>query len=105
LEAWAFHRSVRLDFTRLGKPTDNSHVESFNRRLRDECRNVHQVTSLADARAKLEAWWVDYNQQRPHGSVGHSAPSESVTPWVSTNGSLKRPNSNFEPSRFGTNVP
>jgi putative transposase len=30
LEAWAFYRGVQLDFTRPGKPTDNSHIESFN---------------------------------------------------------------------------
>lgn len=85
LEAWAFYRSVQLDFTRPGKPTDNSHIESFNGRLRDECLNVHQFTSLADAQAKLEAWRVDYNQRRPHGSLGHLTPSEFVT-----QGQLKR---------------
>jgi putative transposase len=79
LEAWAFYRGVQLDFTRPGKPTDNSHIESFNGRLQDECLNVQQFLSLADARAKLEAWRVDYNQQRPHGSLGHLTPSEFVT--------------------------
>jgi putative transposase len=38
------------------KPTDNAFVESFNGRLRDECRNAHWFLSLADARAKIEAW-------------------------------------------------
>jgi putative transposase len=28
LEAWAFYRGVPLDFTRSGKPTDNSHIDS-----------------------------------------------------------------------------
>jgi putative transposase len=35
--------------------------------------------SLADAQAKLETWRVDYNQQRPHGSLGQLTPSEFVT--------------------------
>lgn len=78
LEAWAFYRGVQLDFTRPGKPTDNSHIESFNGRLRDECLNVQQFTSLADAQAKLEAWRVDYNQARPHGSLGHLTPREFI---------------------------
>jgi putative transposase len=76
LEAWAFYRGVQLDFTRPGKPTDNSHLESFNGRLRDECLNVQQFLSLADAQGKLETWRVDYNQGRPHGSLGHLTPSE-----------------------------
>jgi putative transposase len=76
LEAWAFYRGVQLDFTRPGKPTDNSHIESFNGRLRDECLNVHQFLSLADAGAKLERWRRDYNEQRPHSSLGYLTPSE-----------------------------
>lgn len=79
LAAWAFDRGVQLDSNRPGKPTDNSHIESFNDRLRDECLNVQQFFSLADARAKLETWRVDYNQQRPHGSLGQLTPSEFVT--------------------------
>lgn len=76
LEAWAFYRGVQLDFTRPGKPTDNSHIESFNGRLRDECLNVHQFLWLADAQDRLNAWRVDYNQHRPHSSLGNLTPSE-----------------------------
>jgi putative transposase len=76
LEDWAYARGVALDFTRPGKPTDNGHIESFNGRLRDEFLNVHQFASLADVRARLEAWRVDYNEQRPHGSLGHLTPRE-----------------------------
>jgi putative transposase len=78
LEAWAFHRGVQLDFTRPGKPTDNSHIESFNGRLRDECLNVHPFLSLADAQTKLDAWRHDYNDRRPHGSLGHLTPNEFI---------------------------
>jgi putative transposase len=78
LEAWAFYRGVALDFTRPGKPTDNSHIESFNGRLRDEHLNVHQFLSLADAQAKIGAWRHDYNDRRPHGSLGHLTPNEFI---------------------------
>ena len=78
LEDWAWRRGVALDFTRPGKPTDNGHIESFNGRLQDECLNVQQFTSLADAKKKIEAWRCDYNQVRPHGSLGHLTPAEFV---------------------------
>ncbi len=77
-EEWAWRRSVKLDFIRPGKPMENGHIESFNGRLRDECLNVNQFLSLADARAKIEAWRVDYNQRRPHSSLGHLTPSEFI---------------------------
>ena len=78
LEDWAYRRGVQLDFIRPGKPVENAFIESFNGRLRDECLNVHQFASLADAQAVLEAWRLDYNTRRPHSSLGHLTPSEFV---------------------------
>ena len=76
LDEWAWQRGVQLDFIRPGKPVENGLVESFNGRLRDECLNVTEFTSLEHARATLTRWQDDYNQQRPHGSLGHLTPSE-----------------------------
>jgi putative transposase len=76
LEDWAYRRGVQLDFIRPGKPVENAFIESFNGRLRDECLNVHQFASIEDARTKIEAWRVDYNQRRPHSSLGHLTPNE-----------------------------
>lgn len=78
LEAWVWERGVKLDFTHPGKPTENGHIESFNGRLRDECLNVNQFLSLADAKHKLDTWQWDYNTHRPHGSLGHLTPTEYV---------------------------
>ena len=78
LEEWAWRRGVRLDFIRPGKPIEDGYIESFNGLLRDECLNVNQFMSLDDARAKIEAWRVDYNQCRPDSSLGHLTPSEFI---------------------------
>jgi putative transposase len=48
----------------------NAFIESFNGRLRDECLNLNWFRNLADARQIVEAWRLDYNQARPHGSLG-----------------------------------
>lgn len=76
LEDWAYRRRVQLDFIRPSKPVENAFIESFNGRLRDECLNVHQVLSLDEARTIIEAWRLDYNQHRPHSSLGHLTPNE-----------------------------
>jgi len=76
LDAWAYEHRVKLDFIRPGKPVDNCFIESFNARLRDECFNANVFTSLADARRKIEAWRIDYNETRPHSSLGDRSPSE-----------------------------
>lgn len=79
LEDWAYRRGIQLDFIRPGKPVENAFIESFNGRLRDECLNVHQFASLAEAQAVLDAWRLDYNTRRPHSSLGHLTPSEFVS--------------------------
>ena len=78
LEDWAYRRGVQLDFIRPGKPVENAFIESFNGRLRDGCLNVHQFTSMAEAQHIIEAWRFDYNQRRPHSSIGHLTPNEFV---------------------------
>ena len=76
LDRWAYEQRVELAFSRPGKPTDNAYIEAFNGRLRQECLNQHWFLSLADARAKIEAWRKAYNETRPHGSLGWGTPSE-----------------------------
>lgn len=41
VDLWAYHLKVEMDFSRLGTPTYNAHIESFNGTLRDECLNVN----------------------------------------------------------------
>ena len=74
LDLWAYQKNVILDFSRPGKPTDNAYIESFNGSFRAECLNTHWFMSLDDAREKLEAWRVDYNEVRPHSAIGNNSP-------------------------------
>ena len=74
LAAWSEQQRVRLQFIEPGKPTQNAFIESFNGRLREECLNANWFLSLADARRKIAAWQRDYNEQRPHSSLGYVPP-------------------------------
>jgi putative transposase len=76
LDRWAYENQVQLQFSRPGKPTDNAYIEAFNGRLREECLNQHWFLSLRDAREKIEAWRIGYNESRPHGSLGWLTPAE-----------------------------
>ena len=76
MELWAYQHAIHLDFIRPGRPVDNSYIESFNGRLRDECLNVEIFLSLADARQKLGLWLEDYNHRRPHSSLADRTPAE-----------------------------
>lgn len=74
LDLWAYQKDVVLDFSRPGKPTDNSFIESFNGKFRAECLNTHWFLTLDDARQKMELWRRDYNEVRPHSAIGNKAP-------------------------------
>jgi putative transposase len=69
MDAWSYQYGVQLEFIRPGKPVDNSYIESFNGRLRDECLNVEAFFDLPDVREKLSRWRLDYNQVRPHSAL------------------------------------
>ena len=76
LDEWAYKQNVKLRFSRPGKPVDNAYIESFNGRLRDECLNQHWFLSLDHARKIVNEWRMDYNEDRPHSSLGNLSPNE-----------------------------
>lgn len=77
-DAWAHQHKINIDFIRPGKPTENGFIESFNGKLRDECLNTSWFSSLAEARQVVEDWRKEYNEARPHSSLGDLAPAEYV---------------------------
>jgi putative transposase len=60
--------------SRLGKPSDYGFIEAFNSKFRAECLNAHWFISLGDARDKLDALRSDYNEVRPHSTIGYNVP-------------------------------
>jgi putative transposase len=74
--AWCVERKIELVHIQPGKPTQNARVESFNGRLRDECLTVSWFQNLFDAKNKIAAWRKEYNEERPHSSLGYKTPNE-----------------------------
>jgi len=80
LDVWAYEQGVKLHFIAPGKPLQNAFIESFNGKMRDECLNEHWFLTLAEARETIEAWRRDYNEVRPHSSLGNQTPKEFTGP-------------------------
>ena len=76
LDLWANANGVRLDFSRPGKPTENALIESLNGCFRQECLNQEWFLSLSDARRKVKARRMDYDEVRAHSSIGTLVPRE-----------------------------
>jgi len=76
VDEWAYRNGVKLNYIRPGKPVENAFAESFIGRLRDECLNENWFITLKDAREAIEAWRIDYNENRPHSSLKYLSPME-----------------------------
>ena len=78
MDDWAHVGRVSLAFTRPRKPTDNGRCESFNVRLRDECLNMHEFKNIEKAQRVIEVWRCNYNEKKPHISLGNLTPDAYV---------------------------
>jgi len=78
MDRWADRCHVKLSFIQPGTPQQNGFIESFNGKLREECLNEELFYDLADAQTKIEAWRTDYNEHRPHRSLGQRTPAEFI---------------------------
>lgn len=91
-DAWAYARGVKLLFIQPGRPVQNCFIESFNGTLRDECLNAHWFRTIGEARRTIEAFRQDYNEVRPHSSLGNLSPR---TVWNRSLGSARTPESSL----------
>ena len=71
---WIAHSGIATVLNDPGKPWQNGTDESFNGKLRDECLNEEVFANLAEARAVIERWRLDYNHVRPHSAHGGLTP-------------------------------
>jgi len=72
--AWCVERKIQLVHIEPGRPMQNGRAESLQGKFRDECLNVSWFRNLWEAREKVETWRREYNQVRPHSSLGYQTP-------------------------------
>ena len=78
---WLNRLDVKTLFIELGSPWENGYIESFNGKLRDELLNREIFTTLLEAKVLIENWRREYNQFRPHSSLGYRPPApEAIQP-------------------------
>ena len=72
---WLGSLGVRTLFIEPGSPWENGYIESFNGKLRDELLNREIFTTLTEAKVLIADWRKEYNQVRPHSSLGYRPPA------------------------------
>ncbi|MFM8457777.1 MAG: IS3 family transposase [Chthoniobacterales bacterium] len=76
IQDWMEKALIKRIYITPGSPWENGHIESFHDKLRDECLNRELFGSLLEARVILESWRIEYNESRPHSSLGYQTPAE-----------------------------
>jgi len=72
---WLARLGVKTLFIEPGSPWENGYIESFNGKLRDELLNREIFYTLTEAKVLIEQWRKEYNQVRPHSSLGYRPPA------------------------------
>ena len=84
VRGWLNRLGVKTLFIEPGSPWENGYIESFNGKLRDELLNREVFDTLTEAKVLLERWRREYNQVRPHSSLGYRPPAPEAVLTVAT---------------------
>ena len=92
LREWLARIDVGTLYIEPGSPWENGFCESFNGKLRDERLNGEIFYTLTEARVLIEMWRREYNQIRPHSSLGQQPPApETWRPAEAASATLRQP--------------
>jgi putative transposase len=83
IQDWLKEKQVKSIYITPGSPWENGHIESFHGKLRDELLNREIFGSLLEAKVLVESHRIEYNQNRPHSSLGYHTPDEAAQSWQS----------------------
>ncbi len=79
IKKWLKKKHVETLYIEPGSPWENGYVESFNGKLRDEILNRELFYSVKEAKFIVEDWRLEYNNHRPHSSLGYMTPAAYAT--------------------------
>lgn len=72
---WCERHDITVVYIQPGKPQQNGFVERFNGSFRREFLDAYLFETLSQVREMAWVWMLDYNDERPHESLGDLPPA------------------------------
>ena len=82
---WCRFSGTGTSYIEPGSPWENPFVESFGSRMRDEVLSTEQFDTLLEAQVLIGDWKHQYNNYRPHSSLGWLSPVAYAMAWKAEN--------------------
>jgi putative transposase len=82
---WLMQANIDTAHIDPGKPWQNGSNESFNGKFRDECLSMQWFKNRTDAKILIENFRREYNEIRPHSSLGQLTPIQFKQTLSTTN--------------------
>lgn len=76
VQDWLVKNGCRTIYIEPGSPWENPYIESFHGTFRRECLDRYAFVSGREAQEIVAAWRQEYNEHRPHSSLGYMTPAE-----------------------------
>lgn len=76
LREWLAAARIETLYIEPGAPWENGYAESFNSKVRDELLEREEFGSVLEARVLGQEYQREYNEVRPHSSLGYRTPAE-----------------------------
>jgi putative transposase len=72
---------IKLEFIYYNTPEQNGHIESFHKTLKKEYLWSQDFKNYQEAEIAIAEAFKDYNEDRPHSSLGYKTPYEFLSYW------------------------
>ncbi|MCC7449844.1 MAG: transposase family protein [Anaerolineae bacterium] len=76
IQEWLRDCHCNTLYIKPGSPWENPFIESFNGTFRADCLDRWVFADGQESQAIIEQWRLEYNQRRPHSSLGYLTPAQ-----------------------------